>query len=93
MTRTIKPEWMKTERLQNERWEDEGGTAATIEGAPSPGRFVRPMLKTAGVQDFTRKWSRKFTIEPFEAGASPAQKDAAGKKQPSMTIAKGTFNA
>jgi hypothetical protein len=80
MTKTIKPEWMKTERLHNERWEDEGGTTATVEGALSAGRFVRPMLKTAGVQDLTRKWSRKFTIEPFEAGTTLTQKDAPGKK-------------
>jgi hypothetical protein len=80
MTKTTKPEWMKTERLHSERWEDEGGPAATIEGALSPGRFVRPLLKKAGVQDLTRKWSRTFTIEPFETESGLAQKDVAGKK-------------
>ena len=61
-------EWMKAELLHSERWEDEGGTTVGIEIPRSVGRFVRPMLKTAGFQDIPRQWSRKFTIEPIQAG-------------------------
>jgi hypothetical protein len=82
MTKTTKPEWMKTERLHNERWEDEGGTAAAIKGALSPGRFVRPMLKTTGVQDPTRKWSSTFTIEPLALGLGFPKKMLQAKSKP-----------
>lgn len=62
--------WMKAELLHNERWEDEGGTTAGIEVPRGAGRFVRPVLKTEGLQDIPRQWSRKFTIEPFQTETS-----------------------
>lgn len=84
MTRTIKikPEWMKTELLNMQRWEDEGGQMVEVERPINPGRFVRPMLKTAGTPDLPRQWSRKFTIERFRAGAGFgfSKKDAANPK-------------
>jgi hypothetical protein len=63
-------ESMKAELLHSERWEDEGGATVGNEVPLMTGRFVRPMLKTAGLQDIPRQWSRNFTIESIQAGTA-----------------------
>jgi hypothetical protein len=70
MTKNIKPEWMKVELLHSERWEDEGGTTVGMEvpHVHITGRFVRPLLKTAGLSDIPRQWRRGLVIEPIQAG-------------------------
>ena len=74
-------EWMKAEVLHNERWEDEGGTTASIEVPRSAGRFVKPVLRSAEPQAMPRQWSTKFSIEPIrtETASGSSKRDAASK--------------
>ena len=61
MTKTIKPESMKTEHSRIERWEDEGGKTLEIELPIAAGRFVKSVPK----HDIPRQWSPEFVIEPL----------------------------
>ena len=65
-------EWMNAEVLHSERWEDEGGATngMKVPLITGTGRFVRPMLQTAALQDLPRQWSSKFIIEPIQAGTA-----------------------
>ncbi|HEX5836392.1 MAG TPA: hypothetical protein VFY26_01085 [Anaerolineales bacterium] len=83
MSKTIKPEKQKTEHLQTQRWENEGGNS--VESEPTriaAGRFVKPVPTTEGIQDLPRKWSSTFVIEPIQAGAGFGlmEENAEGKK-------------
>jgi hypothetical protein len=79
MTRITKPNGAKAERIQHERWEDEGGQTAGREVPKSAGHFDRPIQD----QDLPKHWNTGFIIEPFQSGngLGVLKVDAGGKKR------------
>ena len=62
MVKTIRPEWLNTERINILRWEDDGGK---IIDPP----FVQPMPMHGAMPDTSLPWNQQFVIEPFQADA------------------------
>jgi hypothetical protein len=101
MTRTTKPtNRAKAERIQHERWEDEGGQTTGREVPSSAGHFDRPTQRTTGSRGpgLPKQWSTGFVIEPLQSGhgSGVLKIDAAGNKRPFkfdlLPLIKGTHH-
>jgi hypothetical protein len=91
MVKTIDSQWLKNERLDVQRWEDEGGhlieNNATL---PDPSASINVVRHHASLQ-----WNERFVMEPFQPnnGVFFFGKKLQGRSTMARTIhRKGTSN-
>ena len=70
MTETMKPERLKHEPQDIQRWEDEGGQMNEHNELMTDRRLVQPLPINIGQQDRSMQWDKRFTIELFHPGKS-----------------------
>ena len=68
MTETMKPERLKTEPQDIQRWEDEGGQMNEQNELMTDRLLVQPMPINKGPLDKSLQWNKRFTIELFQPG-------------------------
>jgi hypothetical protein len=66
MVKTIDSQWLKTELLDMQRWEDEGGQM--IENNVPLQLSVPPVPINPGRHDAFLQWNKQFVIEPLQPG-------------------------
>ena len=68
MTEIIKPEQLKIEHLDIQRWEDEGGQMNEQNEFMPDRLLVQPLPINTGRHDRSQQWNKRFIIEPFPPG-------------------------